>query len=187
MTSYCGPAVGTCASLILKRFSVSFPCYINFEHFSFKNVFWKLISICTYYHSWNCIRSFLQKIRSEKRNGGWVFLYCVSSFFLLKGWAADKANWPYSKPVSPSFELIFFLVWYSYINQEECVDTDAIIVFDTKLLQYVQSFAAQPHHLHVSRTTQYLRHPSTLKAEIWCVPPDGQNLLSHKISVQSDQ
>ena len=36
------------------------------------------------------------------------------------------------------------------------------------------------------RTTQYLRHPSTLKAVIWCVPPDGQNLLPQEISVQLD-
>ena len=32
-------------------------------------------------HSWNCIRSFLQKIRSEKREGGCVSLCCVYSFF----------------------------------------------------------------------------------------------------------
>ena len=51
----------------------------------------------------------------------------------------------------------------------------------------VQSFAAQLHHLHVSRTTQYLRHPSTLKAEIWCATPRSQNLLPQEISVQSDK
>ena len=55
------------------------------------------------------------------------------------------------------------------------------------LQPFIQSVAAQPHHLQVSRTTQYLRHPSTLKAEIWCAAPRGQNLLSQKISVQSDQ
>ena len=34
--------------------------------------------------------------------------------------------------------------------------------------------------MHVTQTTQYIQHPSTLKAEIWCVPPDGQNLHSQK-------
>ena len=34
---------------------------------------------------------------------------------------------------------------------------------------------------------QYLRHPSILKAVIWCVATCGQMLLTQKISVQSDQ
>ena len=51
----------------------------------------------------------------------------------------------------------------------------------------LQSVAAQPHHLHVSRTTQYLRHPLTLKAEILYAAPRGQNLLPQEISVQSDK
>ena len=42
------------------------------------------------------------------------------------------------------------------------------------------------YHFHVSCTTQYLWHPSTLNAEIWCVAPRGQTLHSHKISVQMD-
>ena len=45
----------------------------------------------------------------------------------------------------------------------------------------LQELAHQRITLQVTQTTQYLRHPSTLKAQIWCVPPNGQNLLSQKI------
>ena len=38
---------------------------------------------------------------------------------------------------------------------------------------YVQCDETRAHHVHSGRTTQYLRHPLTLKAVIWCVPPDG--------------
>ena len=45
-------------------------------------------------------------------------------------------------------------------------------------LKVIQSVAARPHHLYVSRTTQYLQHPSTLKAEIWLHPV--AKMCSHK-------
>ena len=48
-------------------------------------------------------------------------------------------------------------------------------------LTQLQELAHQRITLHVTQTTQYLRHPSTLKAEIWCAAPRGQNLLPKKI------
>ena len=61
------------------------------------------------YHRGSCIRSFLQKIRSEKRERECLSLSCVYSFFSWKGWAASKANWPYSKSSCP------YLTLYSYL------------------------------------------------------------------------
>ena len=51
----------------------------------------------------------------------------------------------------------------------------------------VQTDETREHHVHSGWTSQYLRHPSTSKAVVWCVAPVGQNLLSQEISVQSDQ
>ena len=62
---------------------------------------------------------------------------------------------------------------------------------DTPRLIHIQCDEIRAHHVHFGRTNvhfgrtnQYFRHPSTLKAVIWCAPPDSHNLLSQKISVQ---
>ena len=52
---------------------------------------------------------------------------------------------------------------------------------------YILCCARKCQSVHSSRTTQYLRHPSTLKAVIWCVATYDQTLFSQKISVQSEQ
>ena len=61
--------------------------------------------------------------------------------------------------------------------------TTLVLLFKPK--EQLQELAHQRITLHVTQTTQYLRHPSTLKGwNLVCatVPPDGQNLLSHNFS-----
>ena len=59
------------------------------------------------YHSWNCIRLFWKKIRSEKREGGCVSVLCLL-LFLLKGWALRQTDLIQNLPVP-------LLTWYSIL------------------------------------------------------------------------
>ena len=43
-------------------------------------------------------------------------MLCLILLFPLKGWAASKASWPYLKPSSPYFDLMFFLLWCYFCN-----------------------------------------------------------------------
>ena len=79
--------------------------------------------------------------------------------------------------------------WNCYMNSFRLVYERYIyvILFYFYIILIVLCCARKCQSVHSSRTTQYLRHPSTLKAVIWCVATYDQTLFSQKISVQSEQ
>ena len=66
-----------------------------------------------------------------------------------------------------------------------CERSQNIVIFayDVSATVTVRYPSATP----IIRHRHHPKHPSTKKAVIWCVAPDGHNLLSQEILVQSDQ